>query len=74
MVFNIMELRKIFGPEWYKVTGEWRNLHNEQLNYLYCSPNIIRAKNERGRVCSTYGGEKNCIQGFVEKPKGRRPV
>jgi len=41
-VFDIMVLRKIFGPEWYKVTVEWRNIHNEELNILYSSPNIIR--------------------------------
>jgi hypothetical protein len=36
MVFDIMVLRKIFGPEWYMVAGEWRKLHNEELNDLYC--------------------------------------
>jgi hypothetical protein len=31
-----MVLRKLFGPEWYKVTGEWRKLHDEELNNPYC--------------------------------------
>jgi len=34
-------LRKIFGPKRDKVTGEWRKLHNEEIRYLYTSPNII---------------------------------
>jgi hypothetical protein len=34
-------LRRIFGPKRDEVTGEWRKLHNEEHNDLYCSPNII---------------------------------
>jgi len=35
-------LRTVFGLKRDEVTGEWRRLHNEELNDLYCSPNIIR--------------------------------
>jgi len=41
-VFENRVLRKIFGAKRDEVTGEWRNLHNEELNDLYCSPNIVR--------------------------------
>jgi hypothetical protein len=33
---------RIFGPKRDEVTGEWRKLHNEELNNLYSSPNIVR--------------------------------
>ena len=42
MVFENRVLRRIFGPKRDEVTGEWRKLHNEELNDLYCSPNIVR--------------------------------
>jgi hypothetical protein len=42
MVFENRVLRRIFGPKRDHVTGDWRNLHNEELHNLYCSPNIIR--------------------------------
>jgi hypothetical protein len=34
-------LKGIFGPKGEEVTGEWRKLHNEELNDLYCSSNIV---------------------------------
>ena len=40
-------LRRIFGPKRDEVTGEWRKLHNEELNDLYCSPNIVRVIKSR---------------------------
>jgi len=36
-----MVLRRIFGPRRDEVTGEWRRLHNEELNDMYSSPNIV---------------------------------
>ena len=40
-------LRRIFGPRRDEVTGEWRKLHNEELNDLYSSPNIVRVIKSR---------------------------
>ena len=46
-VFENRLLRRIFGPKRDEVTGEWRKLHNEELNDLYCSPNIVRVIKSR---------------------------
>jgi len=40
-------LRRIFEPKRYEATREWRKLHNEKLNDLYCSPNIFRVIKSR---------------------------
>jgi hypothetical protein len=40
-VFENKVLRKIFGPKWDDVIGEWRELHNKVFHDLYCSPNTI---------------------------------
>jgi hypothetical protein len=41
-VFENSALRRIFGPKMVEVTGEWiKKLHNEELNDLYCLPNIV---------------------------------
>jgi len=39
-VFENMVLRRIFGPRRDEVTGEWRRLHNEELNDIYSSSNM----------------------------------
>jgi hypothetical protein len=46
-VFGSRVLRKIFGPKRDEVTGEWRALHNEELDDLCSSPNIIRVIKSR---------------------------
>jgi hypothetical protein len=69
---------RIFGPKRDEVTGEWRNLHNEELNDVYSSPNIVRVIKSRrirwaGHVESM--GERRCIYRiFVGKPEGKRPM
>ena len=40
-------LRRIFGPRRDEVTADWRRLHNEEINVLYSSPNIVRVKKSR---------------------------
>ena len=46
-VYENMVLKRIFGPRRDEVMGEWRRLHNEELNYLYSSPNIVRVIESR---------------------------
>ena len=46
-MFENMVLRRIFGPRRDEVTGEWRRLHNEELNDLYSSSNIVRVIKSR---------------------------
>ena len=60
-------LRRIFGPKRDEVTGEWRKLHNEELNDLYSSPNIVRVNKFRIMRWAAHVacmGEKRCLQGF----------
>ena len=40
-MFENRVLRRVFGAKRDEVTGEWRKLHNEELNDLYCLPNIV---------------------------------
>ena len=46
-VFENRVLRRIFGSKRDEVTGDWRNLYNEELNDLYSSPNIFRVIKSR---------------------------
>ena len=64
-VFENMVLRRIFGPRRDKVTGEWRRLHNEELNDLYPSRNIVWVIKSRrmrwARYVACMGEERGCI-------------
>ena len=46
-MFENRVLRRIFGSKRDEVTGEWRKIHSEELNDLYCSPNIVRVIKSR---------------------------
>jgi hypothetical protein len=46
-LFENRVLMRIFGPKRDEVTGEWIKLHNEELNYLYASPTIVRVIKSR---------------------------
>jgi hypothetical protein len=58
------------------VTGEWRKLHNEELQNLYSSPSIIRMikskKNEMGRACTTNAAKSNAYRIYVVKPEKKK--
>ena len=77
-VFEDMVLRRIFGPRRDEVTGEWRRLHNEELNDLYSSPAILRVIKCRrlrwaGHV-TRMGDERGVYRVLVGKPEGKRPL
>ena len=75
-LFENMALRRIFGPRRDKVTGEWRRLHNEELNDFYSSPNVVwviqlRRMRWAGHVAHV-GEERGVYRVLVGKPEGRR--
>jgi hypothetical protein len=76
-VFENKVLRRIFGPKRDEVTGEWRKLHNDEIN-LYSSPNIIRQiKSRTVRWAGHFarmGKERKVYKVLVGKPKGMRPL
>ena len=77
-MFENVVLRRILGPRRDEVMGEWRRLHNEELNDLYSSRNIVRVIKSRimrwaGHV-ARMGKERGVYRVLVGKPEGRRPL
>jgi len=71
-------LRRLFGPNRDEVTREWRKLHNEELNDMSSSPNIVRVIKSRimrwaGRV-ARMGEKRGVYRVLVEKSEGKRPL
>ena len=70
--------RRIFGPRRDEVTEEWRKLHNEEVNDLYCSTSIVRMIKSRkirwaGHVVRMW--ERRVVyRVLVGKPEGKRPL
>jgi hypothetical protein len=77
-VFDNTLLRRIFGPKRDKATREWRRLHNEELNDLCPSPNIIRVIKSRrmrwvGHV-ARIGEKRGKYRILMGIPEERRPL
>jgi len=77
-VFENRVLRRIFGPKRDEVTGKWRKLHNEELNALYRSPNIVgtiqlRRKGWVGHVAGM-GERRGVFKDLVRKSEEKRPL
>ena len=74
-LFENRVLRRIFGPKRNEVTGEWRKLHNEELNDLYSLPNIVRVIISRkirwARYVARKGERRGVYRVLVGKPEGK---
>ena len=67
-----------FGPRRDEVTREWRKLHNDELNNLSSSPNIVlMIKSRRMRWAghvARMGERRGVYRVLVGKPEGKRPL
>jgi hypothetical protein len=77
-VFENRVLRRLFGPKRDEIKGEWRKLHNEKLNDLYFSPNIVRVIKSSimrwaGHV-ERVGERRGIYRVSVGKPERKRPL
>jgi hypothetical protein len=73
-VFENRVLRRIFVPKRDEVTGEWRELHSEELHILYSSPNIIRHIKPRRMRWVGHGREGECVQDFDGKARRNETI
>jgi len=77
-VFDNRVLRRIFGAKRDEVTGEWRKLHNEELNDLYCSLSIVRMiKSRRMRWAGHVArmeDRRDVYRVLMRKPEVKRPL
>ena len=76
-VFENKVLRRILGPKRDEETGEWRKLHNEEVNDLYCSPNnagVIKWRMEWAGHVARMGKRRGLYRVLVGKPEGKRPL
>jgi hypothetical protein len=77
-VFENRVLRRMFGPKRNETTGDWRRLHNEELNDLYSSPNTIRVIKSRRMGWAGHtarmGEKRDAYRILVGRPEGRRPL
>jgi hypothetical protein len=77
-VFENRVLRRTFGRKRDEVTGEWRVLHNEELNDLHFVPNIVRVVKPRrmrwAGHAARMGEERGVHRVLVGKPEGKRPL
>ena len=77
-MFENMVLRRIFEPKRDEVTGEWRKLHNGELNDVYSSHSIVRvikSKIVRWTEHVAHVGERRGVyRVLVGKPEGKRPL
>ena len=75
-VFENRVLRRIFGPKRDERTGEWRKLHNEELNGLYSSPSMVRVIKLRRMRWAGHVARMREMRGIyrdlVGKPEGKR--
>jgi hypothetical protein len=77
-VFENRVLRRVFGPKRDEVTGKWRKLHSEELNYLYSLPIIVRVVKSRrmrwaGHV-ARMGEDRGAHRVLLGKPEEKRPL
>ena len=86
-MFENRVLRRIFGPKRNEPTDKWGKLHNEELNDLFCSPNIVRVIKSRiitwaghvarmwrgGTNTEFWGGERE-RERETDTPEGKRPL